>query len=437
MKSVKQTERVYYGLGFLFWFGNALPLALLILLLQSRGLSLLQVSLLFGINSLTVVLLEVPTGSLADIVGRKRVAIWAAMFSVATFVLFLFAFPFWLLLLGGLLMGVGRALDSGTLDAWFVDTLQGLEPEIDLQPFFAKSGVVILLGLASGTLFGSVLPRWFAFLPPEGSAVLTPFSTTLVATLLIHLVRLALLWTWVQEDRPKSTLSLRQSVATVPAFVREAVALSRESRIIRWLLLTTFLAGFVMLSLENFWQPFFSGLLGGSEGNSVTFGVIMAGNFVLGAVGNIVSPMLAKRLNQRLGLLAGLFELLRGVFLILLVFQTSVYTAVLWFWLIYFGMGGANSPVAVILNSEISAEKRSSMLSIQSMVGYLGFFSGSVVLGFIAEQFSIETAWIVGGCVLLVSFIPYLQIDRLYTAKQTHHAAQNPQLETVQEADAG
>ena len=51
-------------------------------------------------------------------------------------------------------------------------------------------------------------------------------------------------------------------------------------------------------------------------------------------------------------------------------------------------MGGANSPVGVILNSEISAERRSSMLSIQSMVGYLGFFSGSLVLGLIAERMS-------------------------------------------------
>jgi len=176
MKSVRYTTKVYSLLVFLYWFANSLPLALLILLLQSRGLDLMQASLLFGINAITVVLLEVPTGSLADIVGRKRVTIWAALLMIVGFSLFLTAFSFPLLLLGGVTYGASRALASGALDAWFVDTVQGFEPEVDLQPLFAKLGVMTLLGLALGTLMGGVLPLIFSNLPADGAAILTELS---------------------------------------------------------------------------------------------------------------------------------------------------------------------------------------------------------------------------------------------------------------------
>lgn len=162
MKSIRHTT-IVYCLLILCWFANALPLALLILLLQSRGLNLLQASLLFGINALTIVLLEVPTGSLADIVGRKRVTIWAVLLMIVGFDLFLTAFSFPLLLLGGVIYGASRALTSGVLDAWFVDTVQAHDPDVARQPLFAKSGVVTLLGLALGTLAGGSEGNTLAF----------------------------------------------------------------------------------------------------------------------------------------------------------------------------------------------------------------------------------------------------------------------------------
>ncbi len=435
MKSVRHTTNVYSLLIFLYWFANALPLALLILLLQSRGLDLLQASVLFGIHALTVVLLEVPTGSLADIVGRKRVTIWAALLMMVGYGLFLTAFTFPLLLFGGVVYGVSRALASGALDAWFVDTVQAHDPQVDLQPLFAKSGVMTLVGLALGTLAGGLIPLGYRFLPLSGSAILTDLSLPLVASLIVQLIRLLLIGLLVVEERPASTRSLRTIVTTMPDFIGSAIQLSRRSKLIRWILLTTFGSGFVMISLENFWQPHFAELLGGSEGNSLIFGIIMAGNFVLGAVGNMLSPALAQRLGNRLGLLTGVVEFLRGAALFLLVMQSSVPLASLFFWTVYFGMGVAGPAVGTILNEEITADFRSTMLSIQSMVSYIGVFAGSLVLGSLAQRVSISAAWLLGSIVLMVLLFPYLRIDRLYrtkvASKKAEQEGQNAQLQTI------
>ena len=73
MKSTGHIQRVYYVILAFFWFSTALPLALLVLIHQTRGLDLFNVGILMGTYSLTIVFLEVPTGGLADAVGRKKV----------------------------------------------------------------------------------------------------------------------------------------------------------------------------------------------------------------------------------------------------------------------------------------------------------------------------------------------------------------------------
>jgi predicted MFS family arabinose efflux permease len=74
-------------------------------------------------------------------------------------------------------------------------------------------------------------------------------------------------------------------------------------------------------------------------------------------------------------------------------------------------MGIINSPHSTLLNREIPAAQRSSMLSIESLAGYLGCIVGSVGLGYVAEQVSISAAWIISGVVLVVSLGLYLQVE--------------------------
>lgn len=70
-------ECVYYLSNALLWFATALPAALLVLLLQDRGVTLLQVGFYYGVYALTVAVLEVPSGMLADSWGRKRTVLLA------------------------------------------------------------------------------------------------------------------------------------------------------------------------------------------------------------------------------------------------------------------------------------------------------------------------------------------------------------------------
>ena len=412
MKSIQTIQRVYYLIVSLFWFATALPMALFILLAQARGFNLFQIGLMMGIYSLTVVLLEVPTGGLADAVGRKRVAVIAYSCMMLYSILFLFAFSFPVMLAASITSGIGRALSSGALDAWFVDEIQAIDPDIDLQPSLAKAGTFTLLALGLGTLLGSGVPYLFKSLPAEGTAVLTPYSMTIVLAIAVEVILVLSTLLLVKENSPATRSSdWRQGFRDVPIVIRTGFNLSRRNPTILLLLGTAFAAGLAVINLESFWQPFFAGLLGGIKGYSLFFGIVMGGNFLVGMAGNMLATPLSRWLNKRYGLVCAMFQGLWGIAIVLLAWQTRILFAVFFFWLAYMGMGVINSPHQTLLNGEIPAEQRSAMLSIASLAGYLGAAVGGVGLGYVADHVSISAAWIIGGLGLVVSLGLYLRVD--------------------------
>jgi DHA1 family quinolone resistance protein-like MFS transporter len=411
MQSTKRIQWTYYTALFLFWFGTALPTSLLVIFLQARGMSLFQVGVAMGFYSLTIVLLEVPTGGLADAVGRKRVALIAYSLMAAMMAALLFAFSFPVLLLGFIFYGAGRALSSGALDAWFVDELQAVDSEIELQPKLAKAGTVTLTALGIGALLGSALPRLFANLPADGTAVITPLAIPVLLSLAIKVVLIIFVALAVQEERPpESEVGWRRGFQEVPTLVKDAFQLSRQNPTILLLLGATLAGGLAMLGIETFWQPQFAVLQGGTE-NTLLFGVAMAGSFFAGVVGNIISTPLSHKLGKRYGLVAAMARGLQGLFLMVLAVQTAVPLFIVLFWLVYLNMGVVDSPHNTLINEEIPSERRSAMLSVSSLSGYLGGMLGAIGLGYIAENTSVSAAWIVAGSILMVSLFLYLQVD--------------------------
>jgi len=420
MKSTLHIQRTYNLLLSLFWLATALPLSLSVLLFQARGLDLFQIGVAMGVYSLTIVILEVPTGGLADAIGRKRAAVIAYACLMGSSALLLFAFSFPAVLIAFIFYGVGRALSSGALDAWFVDALQAVDPQVDLQPYLARAGTFSFLALGVGTLLGSAIPVLFKALPVDGSAVLTPFSMPILFALGLKLLLVVLTSLLVQEDRAGAHQgSWRRGFADVPRIVRTGFRLSRDNPILLLLLGATAAGGLALAGLENFWQPNFANLLGGSAGKSLFFGAVMGGSFLAGMLGNWLATPLSRRLKGRYALVCTIFQGGWGLAVLLLAIQLHPLPAAVAFWLAYLNIGILNSPHSTLLNAEIPSEARSSMLSIASLAGYLGSMLGSIGLGYIAKHASIGLAWGIGGAVLVVSLALYWKIDLRQAEQRT------------------
>lgn len=411
----------YYLVSSLNWFANVLPMAVMVLIARSRGLSLADIGYFLGAYSLTVVLLELPSGALADAIGRKRTYLLAGCVGVVAKAVFLFAFGLPAFLLYALTFGVSRALSSGALEAWFIDALQAADPDVDLQPALAGAGAWNLAALAAGTFVGSALPGLFASLPQHPTAVLTPLSVTLVASIVANLAVLLLTALVVREaPRPRDASAARRRgpVATLGVgfaalgdILADAARLTRRDRALLLLLGAEVVVGVALSASENLWQPFFAARLGGATPeNTLLLGVVLAGCFGMGVLGNLVATPLTRLLGGRYALVAGLFQLLQGAAFLLLAAQGGVMTATALFWLTYVARSAWNSPHAALFNRQVPSERRSVMLSVQSLASFGGAFVGSVALGALAEATSIPLAWSVSGALVLLAALLYLPL---------------------------
>ena len=404
-------KRSYFTVEILTWFAVALPLPLMTLYMQSRGLNLLNVGLVSALFSLAVVIFELPTGGLADTWGRKRVALTSQAVMLLASLAFLLAFGIWGFTVGWILMGLGRALSSGALRAWYVDELLRLEPDLDLQPHLAQAGTVSILGLSLGTLLGGLVPQVFSFLGETG--VFTALSSIIAASFALRLLALLALALLIKEERPTAT-DQETGVTSLGRSLGEALDLARSSSIVPLIFAGGFAASLALSSVETFWQPHLASWLG-AENNSYVFGGVMAITFFMGMVGNLASIPINKRLGSRHGYLAAAATVLGAIFIILLALAPSPLLAALAFWGYYFTLGLVDSPVQTLLNNETATSSRSSVLSLSSLVGYAGAFLGSITLGYVAETHSIPAAFLLTAGVLGVSFLAYLRAERVRT----------------------
>jgi MFS family permease len=384
-----------------------------------------------GVYSVTIVLLELPTGGLADAIGRKKVALLANSIDVLAGVVIFFSFTFWGFLLGMVLMGVARALNSGALDAWYIDSLQSADPDIDLQPALAQAGTVTLLALGAGTVTGGALPTLFSTLPDGELALVTPFSTTLMASLIVQFILLALIIRAVHEPSRSDAgqVDWRIGFRTVPGIVHDAVTLTRQNQNLPYLMGAALIGGFALTGVETFWQPRFAELLGESMERSWLFGLVMAITFLAGVGGNILSIPAAKRLNHRYVLLAAMSRALQGIALLVMALLRPVIGFAGGFWLFYLGNALNTSPHDTLVNREIPPERRSAMLSTQSLAIYAGSFLGSILLGAIAEGRSISEAWIVAAVLSMVSLGLYARVARQQSRGEALHDEKIPLLD--------
>lgn len=396
-----------------FWFATALPLPMVVLYAQSRGFDLFQVGVYTSVYALTVAATEVPSGVLADTLGRKRVAMLAYVASLCATVMLLFASSMPVLIGFALLYGLSRALHSGTLQAWFVDALLEADAQVDLQPPLAVAGTFELLGLAAGTLVGGFLPVAFAHLPSDG--LITPLAVPLLASAAVKALVVVAVALLIQERSVRRDPALPRAplLASSVQVLRDAVLLLGVRPVLPRLLASAALSGVALIAVETFWQPFFTEHLGLGQARTGLLGMLFAGCFAAGMAGKLLSVQVSSRLGRRQGRVAALFQSVQFAALLLLALQTGLAGAVACFWLVYLAMAGGRPSEAALLHREVPAARRAVMLSVHSMAAFAGASLGSLLLGLVVRSVSIPAAWALAAALLVGSVTLLLSIDRV------------------------
>jgi len=119
------------ALGFCQVFLVIMPV--LVPFFESRGLTLKEIFFLQALFAGVVLLMEVPSGYLADILGRKRTILLGSIFLGCGHSLLLIAYDFQMLAAFEVLLGIGVSLISGSDLALIYDTEAALEERAERQ----------------------------------------------------------------------------------------------------------------------------------------------------------------------------------------------------------------------------------------------------------------------------------------------------------------
>ena len=124
---------------------------------EARGLSLGAIGAVLAVHSVVTMLLEVPSGALADTVGRRRVMLAGAALTALSLLVFAAAQNIGAFAASTGLLAAGRAMISGALEAWYVDSLRSIDPLAPLARGLSRGTAAEAIGMAAGSLLGGAL----------------------------------------------------------------------------------------------------------------------------------------------------------------------------------------------------------------------------------------------------------------------------------------
>lgn len=399
-------RRVFLTLTVTRWFPIGLVVGVMTLWPLERGLSVTETLTATAFTGWVVFALELPTSGVADAFGRRPVYVVASLAGVASALTYLLSSSFWGFALGAVMAGVFRALDSGPLEAWFVDTVHAHDPDAEVAPALSAQSTVLGLSLAVGSLTTSGLVAWDPL--DVDSALLLPF---VLWTLLSvgHVVAVLVLMSEprdVGEGRERALASVRAA----PTIVREGLLLLRDNPVLRGLVIVEGFWCVGLVVFELFTPVRLAELLGSEDRAGAWMGAAAATGWLVFAGGSALAGLLSPRIGVvTTAILARVLNGLGAVAMGLVAGPVALVVT----YLVTYALHGAASPVhSALLHREATARNRATVLSINSMTSWISFAVLGPALAVLSGATSTQVAMVTAGAVSVVGAVFYLPARR-------------------------
>ena len=212
----------------------------IVLFWQSHGMNMTQIMELQALFAVAIVLLEVPSGYVADIIGRRETLIFAACANSCAIIVYSQGRGFLHFLIAELLFATGFSLISGADAALIYDTLAALGEEAHYQKYYGRIVFYTLCSTGAASVIGGWLSTFSLRLPFY--ATIPIFLTAVVIAMTLH-------------EPPRKQLVAKQGYWRELAKILRHVFI--ENAPLRWLIMY----GGVLIGVNNaavwLYQPYF------------------------------------------------------------------------------------------------------------------------------------------------------------------------------------
>lgn len=351
-----------------------------VLYLAYCGLNLAQIGFVEGIYHATSILFEIPSGAVADLLGRKKSMVLSRICIAVSCVIMLFARSFWFFALSFIIQALGNNLNSGSEEALVYDSMKYAGQEERYLRVCGRINVIIEVSQGIATVAGGILAEY---------SYVWCYGACLVIAVLA-LVPVMFMTEAPHTDQEKRASSVREVVTH--HFRTCFDILWSDRRILN--IIIYYSTVFAAETLLFFYSQQYYFELGY---NKIQISLIMLVSGVVSCAGAVMSERLFRKLGEKIALIAAL-----GIAVAFLGYgfgNTVISVAV-------FVMAGfCNSvlyPVqSELLNSLIPSEQRATLISVNSM-----FFSVAMILlfplaGFLADKWGLTAVLVAVGLVLM------------------------------------
>ena len=409
----------------LLMLGNTLAASLIwginTIFLLDAGLSNLEAFAANAFFTAGMVVFEVPTGIVADTVGRRASYLLGTVVLALSTLLYVLLWqveaPFWQWAVVSMLVGLGFTFFSGAVEAWLVDALTAVGFTGDLETVFGRGQVVSGIAMLTGAVAGGFIAQQTSLGVPfvlRGAILLVMF---VVAFRLMH-------------DVGFSPVKGEGPLTEMRKIAKASIDHGWRVPAVKWLMLESLFTGGVGIYAFYALQPYLLELYGDPEAYQIAglVAAIVAGAQILGG---LAAPWIRRRFHRRTSALIAASALGTATLALTGVFENFwVVIGLVVIWGLLFA---ASMPIRqTYLNGLIPSQQRATILSFDSLMGSGGGVWAQPLLGRAADVYGYGPSYLIGAGISLIG-LPFLVLSRRQNepADTVEQRAAEPVRETV------
>jgi MFS family permease len=400
MPTPASVTRTYY----LLMLGNTLAASFIwginTIFLLDAGLSNLEAFAANAFFTAGMVLFEVPTGIVADTVGRRASYLLGTVTLTVSTLLYVLLWqveaPFWQWAGVSMLLGLGFTFFSGAVEAWLVDALTATGFDGDLETVFGRGQIVSGVAMLGGSVAGGYIA--------EVTSLGVPFVLRAVVLAIMFVVAFALMRDigFTPKRGGRVTTEMREIASASIEYGWRVPA-------VKWIMVSSIFIGGVGIYVFYALQPYLLELVGDPDAYGIA-GLVAA--IVAGAqiVGGIAAPWIRRVFHRRTTALlmstvvATLTLALMGVF--------ASFWAVLGFVVVWALLFAAERPIRqTYLNGLIPSRQRATILSFDSLLSSSGGVVAQPALGRAADVWGYGASYVLSAGISAFA-LPFILLSR-------------------------
>jgi MFS family permease len=347
-----------------------------------------------------MVLFEVPTGIVADTVGRRRSYLLGTITLTVSTLLYVLLWnmkaPFWEWAVASMFLGLGFTFFSGAVEAWLVDALKATGFTGQLEAVFGRGQMVTGAAMLTGSVAGGFIA--------QQTSLGVPFVLRGVVLAVMFVVAFRLM-----HDVGFTPVKSTGLVPETRKILSDSIDYGLKVPAVKWLMMEALFTGGVGIYAFYALQPYLLQLYGDPHAYQIAglTAAIVAGAQILGGM---AAPRIRRLFHRRTSALlvtAGASVVTLGLIGVADSFWPVIGLIVVWGLLF-----AATMPIRQsYINGMIPSQQRATILSFDSMMGSTGGVWAQPVLGKAADVWGYASSYVAAAGISLLA-LPFIFLAR-------------------------